>query len=315
MGKVLLYLRYRIKWFARKYAKKVGLSKKEITLYASKPILSLEEANAFLEKSIRSGNSFAACRFGSVELNAFWRQDALIPMGLRTRRRVLRGMCNNAGFFPANMREIKRFGELMRVSCGQMDTFAIWFNPMEDYVIDVYGNPQKIIRLRALEPWYVEKPWTAALAGKKVLVIHPFKDTILKQYEKRKKLFENPDILPEFADFHVIKAVQTIAGNKDERFNTWFEALDWMYSEAMKIDFDVAIIGCGAYGFPLAAKIKDAGKQAIHMGGATQLLFGIKGNRWTNHPEISKLFNEYWVNPAESERPHNVKNVEGACYW
>ena len=45
----------------------------------------------------------------------------------------------------------------------------------------------------------------------------------------------------------------------------------------MKFDFDVALIGCGAYGFPLAAKLKTAGKQAIHLGGVLQALFGIKG--------------------------------------
>ena len=57
----------------------------------------------------------------------------------------------------------------------------------------------------------------------------------------------------------------------------------------MKIDFDVAIIGCGAYGFPLAAKLKQAGKQAIHLAGATQLLFGIKGKRWEEY-QFQKRF-------------------------
>lgn len=33
------------------------------------------------------------------------------------------------------------------------------------------------------------------------------------------------------------------------------------------------------YGFPLAAHVKHKGKQAIHLGGTLQLLFGIKGNR------------------------------------
>ena len=148
-----------------------------------------------------------------------------------------------------------------------------------------------------------------------MLVIHPFKDTILSQYEKREKLFENPEIFPELADLRVVKAVQTIAGNRDERFGDWFEALDWMYTEAMKADFDVSIIGCGAYGFPLAAKLKEAGKQAIHMGGATQLLFGIKGGRWDTHPVISKLYNEHWVRPAASETPNSIQRVEGGCYW
>ena len=97
-----------------------------------------------------------------------------------------------------------------------------------------------------------------------------------------------------------------------------FDALEWMYQEAMKIDFDVAIIGCGAYGFPLAAKLKQAGKQAIHLAGATQLLFGIKGKRWEEDKTfeyVQKFFNDSWVRPGESEKPKKSDVVEGGCYW
>ena len=37
------------------------------------------------------------------------------------------------------------------------------------------------------------------------------------------------------------------------------------------------------------------------MSGATQLLFGIKGKRWDDHPVISKLYNPAWVRPDETE--------------
>ena len=87
-----------------------------------------------------------------------------------------------------------------------------------------------------------------------------------------------------------------------------------MYNEALKIDFDVAIIGCGAYGFPLAAKLKRAGKITIHLGGAVQILFGIKGSRWDNG-EVSKFYNEYWVRPDDKDKPQNANNVENGCYW
>ena len=126
-------------------------------------------------------------------------------------------------------------------------------------------------------------------------------------------MFQNPDILPAF-DLTVLRAVQTIAGETDDRFSDWEDALEYMYGEAMKIDFDVAIIGCGAYGMPLGARLKDSGKIAIHLGGATQLLFGIKGARWDNHP-LSRLYNDNWVRPLETETPKAAKKVENACYW
>lgn len=153
--------------------------------------------------------------------------------------------------------------------------------------------------------------------GKKVLVIHPFAETIKKQYEKREHLFENPDILPEFEKLTVIKAVQSIAGNSSETgFKDWFEALDFMKNQMDQSDYEIALIGCGAYGMSLAAHAKRQGKIAVHMAGWTQMLFGIYGNRWIeDQPEFKKYINEYWTRPGIDERPKNAEKVEGGCYW
>ena len=112
-----------------------------------------------------------------------------------------------------------------------------------------------------------------------------------------------------------IKAVQSIAGNKPEGFNDWFEALDWMKCEIDKRDFDIAIIGCGAYGFPLAAYVKQIGKKAIHLGGAVQTLFGIRSNAADNNPRVKPLMNVYWVSPSIDETPKGIELVENSRYW
>ena len=86
----------------------------------------------------------------------------------------------------------------------------------------------------------------------------------------------------------------------------------------MKIDFDVAIVGCGAYGMPLCAKLKQAGKQAIQLAGATQILFGIRGRRWDEVPHfqyIRDFYNEAWAYPGDQEKPKGYKTVEDGCYW
>ena len=145
------------------------------------------------------------------------------------------------------------------------------------------------------------------------MVIHPFAATIREQYKRREKIWDNPDVLPEF-ELYTIKAVQTVAGELSQ-FEDWGAALDYMKREIDKIDFDIAIIGCGAYGFPLAAYCKQKGKKAIHMAGATQILFGIKGKRWDDMPAVNKFYNEYWVRPLPDETPKRSKDVEGGCYW
>ena len=148
-----------------------------------------------------------------------------------------------------------------------------------------------------------------------MLVIHPFEESIRKQYSRRTVLFQNEKVLPPF-DLLTLKAVQSLGSIHDRsRFQNWFEALNWMEEKVNSLTFDIALIGCGAYGLPLAAHVKRMGKKAVHLGGATQILFGIKGARWEGIPEISKLFNEYWIRPAEEEKPDNYKQIEGGSYW
>jgi hypothetical protein len=142
-------------------------------------------------------------------------------------------------------------------------------------------------------------------------------------------LYDNPDILPEF-ELITLKAVQSSA-YAEVPFKDWFEALKYMEDEIDKIDYDICLIGCGAYGLPLAAHVKRMGKQALHIGGGIQLLFGIKGRRWEveyadpnawtyNVPfklnlNYRDLFNDNWVSPSGDEVPKHAKSVEGACYW
>jgi hypothetical protein len=193
-----------------------------------------------------------------------------------------------------------------------VDILGMFANGSENLVVKNFVVNAELTVLRGLEPYYYENPWSEALKGKKVLVIHPFEQSIISQYEKRKLLFKNEKILPEF-ELKTLKAVQTIAGEKAE-FSDWFAALDYMVEAALKKDFDIAIIGCGAYGFPLAARIKEAGKQAIHLGGATQCLFGIYGERML-HNKIAMHINENWVRPLPSETPEKFKKIENGCYW
>lgn len=279
--------------------------------YANSIVHTCDNANAYIAKCITSNQPFMVARYGSTELYTMEVFD--LKLSFKYDNAVNR-ICEVSGFFPCENSEVDKFKDALIDASKEVNVIAIWNMFMEESYIKKYMKNVYITQLRFLEPWFSNNPWTSALKGKKVLVIHPFSETIQKQYLKRKYLFDNPQILPEF-DLYVLKAVQTIADEKDDRFENWFEALDWMYEEAMKIDFDVALIGCGAYGMPLAALIKKAGKQAIHMGGVLQILFGIKGKRWNDDPVVSKLYNEYWVNPSKNETPVKAKNVEEGCYW
>lgn len=221
----------------------------------------------------------------------------------------------NAGIFPGDQPTVEAFCRTYIDRFAETDVMAVFGTiPGEKYLRSVYCPRSGVIPLESLEPFRHAEPWSAQLGNKKVLVIHPFAKSIQAQYRKREVIFEDPRVLPEF-ELKTIKAVQSIAGNPCG-FENWFEALTWMEGEMERTDFDVCLVGAGAYGLPLAAHAKKLGKIAIHMGGALQLLFGIKGMRWEKHvTDISRLFNEHWVRSDESERPSGLECVEGGCYW
>jgi hypothetical protein len=225
---------------------------------------------------------------------------------------IMHQMKNWSGFFPIDIKSIERFCELYINNMNKIDVLGSWLKE-EAFFSDKLSSSYRVM-LEDLEPFFSPNPWTRALKGKKVLVIHPFSETIEYQFKKRELLFTN-ELLPEF-ELKTIKAIQSIAGEKTD-FNDWFEALDSMKTQIKDTDFDICILGCGAYGLPLAAFVKDLGKKAIHLGGVTQLLFGIKGSRWEEYVvyPYTNLYNEFWVRPGEHERPQNASLVEGACYW
>ena len=232
-------------------------------------------------------------------------------------------MQSNAGFFPSTEDNLMEFGKMMLEDAKEVDILGSW-QQNERYVSE-YVNSAVKVHLLLLEPFWSEQPWSRVLEGKRVLVVHPFAKTIELQYsQNRTKLFDHPAVLPEF-ELQTIQAVQSIGGI-DNGFKDWFEALQWMKDEIDRREYDVCLIGCGAYGFPLAAHVKRRGKQAIHLGGSLQLLFGIKGKRWEDpnygvtvwgipYGSYSDLMNEYWVRPDQTEKTKSSNAVEGGCYW
>jgi hypothetical protein len=80
-------------------------------------------------------------------------------------------------------------------------------------------------------------------------------------------------------------------------------------------DFDVALLGCGALSLPLGFVAKQLGRQAIHMGGFLQVLFGIHGGRFRRDPVYAELFNQHWIAPPVTETPVEASSIENGCYW
>ena len=278
--------------------------------YIGKKIESEQNGNGAIAESLRSKEPFMCVRLGAVEARC-------VDKWMRNKEFTSDNMDSityAAGVFPQNEKTVESFCKIYTDAIKQTDLMGVWSVLSEKNIIKKYCPHAHLIPSRSIEPYYYKEPWSKELSHKRVLVIHPFVESIDNQYKKRDNLFDSREILPEFKELILIKAVQSNAGGESD-FLDWFEALDYMKSEIDKVEFDVAIIGAGAYGLPLAAYIKLKGKQAIQMAGSTQILFGIKGKRWDNHPIISKLYNKYWIRPNQKETPPRIDKVEGGSYW
>ena len=294
------------------------------------PTMQGEPVSCLITSKIEGTEGCLITRFGSVEADALLRFLEMRSNTSQIRKTFsfIRGeigpfwwdktirfqLHNNAGFFPVDQDHfLERFAEIYLDCCAQIDILGIWACSPHGSRLSPLYQQAITVPLRDLEPYHQSEPWTRALENRRVLVVHPFVKTIEKQYFQREKLFGNPTLLPKF-ELILLPAVQSIAGSQT-KYSTWFEALADMSEQIEQINFDVAIIGAGAYGMPLAAFIKSLGKKAIHLGGATQILFGIKGARWDQRPEYSQLYNKFWVRPDSSEIPSNYQRVENGCYW
>lgn len=308
------YKRY--SWKIKKFIENKAKIKFKYKKYYNKLILSSEDTNDKLYDYILEGKPFVAARIGGTELRNIvsnqpeWKNEKEKKSNYSLLK-CLSGFCDE-------YEDIEKFSRLMENSLPEVDLMGVWFNQMEDVIIDRYCKKDvQLGVLKGLEPWYnAQNPWTRALKGKKVLVIHPFKDSIEGQLAKRELLFPGTDILPE-CEVVCQKAIQTLYGEEDSRARSWFDGLDYMTNEALKVEFDIALIACGAYGLPLAVSLKKAGKQAIHMGGALQLLFGVRGKRWDNFDVLQKYYSDAWIYPSQLENlsGDRSKCVENGCYW
>lgn len=285
----------------------------------------------YIKSLIRGNSPLFIGRLGAVELTAFlnylqinnklpnserfelykYYMDEVLPnwWSIGTKR----SMCNNAGFFPPTHENLTKWGHLMENDIKDVDILLRWLKN-EKLVLPLNMN-MNFLAYRNIEyPFLFKNPYIEALSGMKVLVISPFSETIKHQYQFLNKIWTTKAMCPIY-ELITLQSYNVLRGNNDDTdVKTWFDALERMESEISKINFDIALIGCGAYAFHLGAYIKRMGKKAITTCGSTQLLFGIYGNRWAEFLKEKNLYNDHWTRPFDV-KPKGYEKVENAAYW
>ncbi|WP_434662555.1 hypothetical protein ACMYSL_10100 [Klebsiella sp. MISC125] len=286
-----------------------------------------EDANGYIYSKLIEDKPIMISKFGTIELNALVSHKMKMQENYSVADLIafitgkipnlwwpikLDALCTNAGFFPNEKKLLAEFYRVNSNAAKEIDILGSYIEKecyLKEFIIDAV----KVNLDGYYAPFLYEKPWTKALEGKKVLVIHPFVEEIKSQYARKKLIWKDPNILPDF-ELLTYKPVVSMLGQQT-KYNNWFDALIQMEDDISKLDFDVAIIGCGAYGMPLSAFVKNMGKKSIHLAGWTQVLFGIKGKRWDDLPHISRFYTSAWIRPNSTSRPEGMIAIEKGCYW
>lgn len=217
------------------------------------------------------------------------------------------GVC--AGVFPPTVEGIEEFCRIYETYIPEMDGFASCADG-ESRIHDRYCPQATPIAWESLFPIIEGYSWFDALKGKKVLVVHPYEKSIRAQYEKALhcELHKGQGPFPAF-ELMTYKPVNSIGG-KCADFPRWKDALQHMIDDVSKLDFDVALVGCGVYGVPLSVHVKRMGKVAIHTGGSTQLVFGIRARAY----DFWNVYNENWIHALPEDVPLNMGLIENGRF-
>jgi hypothetical protein len=283
-------------------------------MHANNESLNEAQAHLLIGAAIRDARPFAMGKLGGTETRAIYHTERFLQIdfiyGLSWIK-YGRQLLMLAGVYPLNKRIFHDFAALYKKSVlPSCDFIFAWQNSKKESTLIRKFASQAQTTSGFLQD-FVPGSWIQHLAGKRVLVISPFSETVQRQHPKRPQIWQR---VPELGvDFELLTLSCPLHSHMVPPVHAdWFIALEAMKAGMRQLDYDVLLVGAGAWGLPLATAAKEAGKVGIHMGGNVQLLFGIKGARWDSYPD---LYNEHWVYPAESETPKGVENVEGSCYW
>jgi len=283
--------------------------------YGDRLLARAQDGAALIREQLLSGRPTGIGKIGSLEAETLmvWceAQDRGAPADWP--RQLREQIVTNMGIYPADDVSLEAYCRAFVEALAELDILVVWGNPGEGRLEPLAAPSRRLVRIEAQEPWYYDPPWSSALEGRRVVVVHPFARTIEAQYARRERIWADPRILPQF-DLRTVRMPLSPTLVAPD-FPSWREQLASVSAEMLSSPFDVALIGAGGYSLPLVAAAKRAGASAFHMGGLTQVLFGVMGRRWERSQAITGSQNAYWARPSAEETPAAAVKVEQACYW
>jgi hypothetical protein len=283
--------------------------------YRDIPVAGKDDAGVRLADRIHRGVPSSVGKIGASELRGLRHFLRLVVSFPKYPTWVRDELLLGPGVFPTDPKALDAFHATYLTALAQVDMIGIWYQQDEDVVVRRNCRSDvEPVSVALLDPISLDRPWTEELRGKKVLVVSPFAASVERQYARRRDVWRaKPSILPDFELKTLRCPLSPALVPPVDR--TWFATLDRLAEAVAAIDFDVMLVGAGAYSLPLCAEAKRLGRIGVHLGGTTQILFGILGGRWNGNELVERYANEAWVRPSGDEAPTSRHLVEDGCYW
>jgi hypothetical protein len=294
----------------------------------------------YLAAALAAGRPFVVPRVAGIENNVavFGR---MTKMGQGTQehakyfQQIMPTMKNNAGVVLSNITAVIQYSDLYLAAFDQCEMFTGWdvqgncighIAHSYAYIQQTYERAPEVERRKrpvwalALDVFHYlhDTPWTWALRGQRILLISPLEESLRAKVPIRDQLWGDTgiDLFPD-CTFVYVRPPMTQGTEPARDFDTEFTEF-CQRLDAVRDQYDVALVGCGGYGNPVCGYIHAThGKSAIYVGGVLQMYFGILGGRWLKErPDVVRLYmNAHWSRPDASERPKGCEGIEQACYW
>lgn len=287
-----------------------------------------DEIQTAIEKALARKEGCLIGRNGTIELETLFYKFHQAKPGQPYPYGISRRMELHAGIFPSTQPSLDRWCFQMVESIRNCDVLvAGWYKPLEiqetTFLAKTNTNAPRI-PLRSLEPYYVEpeKRWSRLFAGHRVAIVNSFAETAVNQTLKREEIWPvaadsllpaNVEWIPIVTGYPPVLAQGSAEWPSGEP--SWDVAVLSVVKQVIESGARFALIGCGGLGMVIGSELRKRGVIAIVMGGALQVLFGIKGNRWKKHDVIQHFWNDAWVYPSKKETPGGSQLIEGGCYW
>ncbi len=295
---------------------------------ASGTLASRAEYTEALGAAVERGDGFACGKLGGSE-RAWLSHPPRIETAEGVGRRALELSLANlslrhSGIWPTDLGSLLAFCEVFRGAVRELDAIGLFDDAYatELTILEEVRPPGMLMRFQDQEPLRepgapAEDCWLELLRGRRVLIVCPCADFLRDRaradiYEAAwssagKRWFEPAAVSSIELPYGFDPATQA-------RYGSALELLDEVAAAIDELDFDVALIGAGGLGIPLAAHVKATGHVGLSLGGHLQVMFGVFGGRWLRRPEWrERIINDAWVRLPDRYRPDPAWTAED--YW